>query len=137
MAHLYLADADLVALLKGDVLANASETMRVDELERASHEVDTYLRRGGYTVPLTGTIDPALEGVVFDLVNYRLHVKLDYVDADVTKTALYLDYKAALAWLKAVAAGEVELDVDTEGEEPESLGAVVKTRTSRGWLDDL
>lgn len=139
MAHVYLTLVELDARLKGDALVKADAPMKTEELERAAHEADGYLRRGGYTVPLpTGAdkpIDEALKGALFDIVNYRLHLNLGYLEADVTKTGQYIAYRDAMAYLKAIATGEVELEIVDQdpGDEPTG-GAVVLSRPSRGWL---
>lgn len=127
--------------LYGDVKANATEPLKTAELARANEEAEEALKRGGYPsqlfedpIPSPYSIPASLKGKVFDIVNYRLHVRLEYIHDGARDHPLYVDYSNALKWLESVASGKIELDVgDPDITDDITSGAVVYTTPSRGW----
>ena len=77
-------------------------TVALEALERASSEADTYIA-ARYALPLS-SVPQALVAVVCDIARYRL------TGGEVTESTPIADrYKAAVSWLKDVAAGRAVL----------------------------
>ncbi|GAB6124323.1 gp436 family protein [Humidesulfovibrio idahonensis] len=85
-----------------DNLGTVDSTVALGALERASSEADTYLA-ARYPLPLA-SVPQALAAVVCDIARYRLS------GGETTETTPIADrYKAAVTWLKDVAAGRAVL----------------------------
>lgn len=107
----YATVADLLAAFgeqEVTVLTDREDTGMVDgtvalgALERASSEADTYIA-ARYALPLQ-SVPQALAAVVCDIARYRLS------GGETTETTPIADrYKAAVTWLKDVAAGRAVL----------------------------
>jgi phage gp36-like protein len=127
--------------LYGDVKDRADPNIKTTELDRANEEAEEALKRAGYPselfedpIPSPYFIPSSLMGRVFDIVNYRLHVRLEYIHDGARDHPLYVDYSNALKWLESVASGKIELDVgDPDTSDDITSGAVVYTTPSRGW----
>jgi phage gp36-like protein len=113
----YATVADLVALYgEQEVIAltdreeradpdnagTVDATVALEALERASSEADTYIA-ARYALPLA-TTPQALASIVCDIARFRL------TGGETTETTPIADrYKAAITWLKDVAAGRAVL----------------------------
>lgn len=85
-----------------DNVGTVDSTVALGALERASSEADTYIA-ARYALPLAST-PQALATVVCDIARFRL------TGGETTETTPIADrYKAAIAWLKDVAAGRAVL----------------------------
>lgn len=83
-------------------VGTVDSTVALEALERASSEADTYIA-ARYALPLSNT-PQALVAVVCDIARYRL------TGGEATETdPIAARYKAAVAWLKDVAAGRAVL----------------------------
>lgn len=131
----YLTEQELIdGYLPGDVAERSSPAERNLWIDIASSEADGYLRSAGYVLPLTLWGD-ALSGQVGSIAAYRLASKLGLVPQPAKDSDLYLNFKAALAWLKGIAEGSISVEVtdsDTGGVEP-SQGPLVDSEPPRGW----
>jgi phage gp36-like protein len=100
---------EVIALTDRDERENAEDTagtvdstVALEALERASSEADTYIAVR-YALPLASA-PQALAAVVCDIARYRLS------GGETTETTPIADrYKAAVTWLKDVAAGRAVL----------------------------
>jgi phage gp36-like protein len=132
----YVDDPAFQATLTGDLLSRSSLEQRAAALERAESEVEGYLRAGGYATPLDQvSVDDDLRGAITDIARYRLAVTLRLLPEPAAQSALYLDYKAAIAWLERVANGQIPIDViDADGDAGAESGAPsFYTTTRRKW----
>ncbi|SNR95343.1 Mu-like prophage protein gp36 [Humidesulfovibrio mexicanus] len=85
-----------------DNLGTVDSTVALGALERASSEADTYVA-ARYALPLS-SVPQALAVAVCDIARFRLS------GGETTETTPIADrYKAAIAWLKDVAAGRAVL----------------------------
>lgn len=134
MASAYLTLVEFDAYLTGDLKQAAENDQLQAALDRASAEADSYLRSGGYAIPVT-TPTEDVKGRVADLAMYKLAVTLRLLPEPATQSALYLAYQAAIAWFRDVASGSLDLDIDlaTAGETPGV--PVFATNTRRAWED--
>lgn len=83
-------------------IGTVDSTVALEALERASSEADTYIA-ARYALPLSST-PQALVAVVCDIARYRL------TGGEANETdPIASRYKAAVAWLKDVAAGRAVL----------------------------
>ena len=130
----YLTDQELIdGHLPGDVASRSTPDTRSQAVETASSEADGYLRQAGYSLPLTNW-QRDLEGAVGAIAAYRLASKLGLVPQPAKDSDLYLNFKAAIAWLEGVAAGKVKLELDSDTPAtPKTGGPLVFTKPPRGW----
>ena len=85
-----------------DNVGTVDSTVALGALERASSEADTYIA-ARYALPLA-SVPQALATVVCDMARFRL------TGGETTETTPIADrYKAAIVWLKDVAAGRAVL----------------------------
>src|SRR5690606_38971220 len=90
-------------------------------------------RRGGYALPLA-SVGPDLKGAVGAIAAYRLALKHGLLPEPAAQSGLYLAYKAALEWLRGVAAGTVTpILEDDEGESETPSGPLIASDPDRGW----
>lgn len=83
-------------------IGTVDSTVALEALERASSEADTYIAVR-YALPLP-TVPQALVAVVCDIARFRLS------GGEVTESTPIADrHKAAMAWLKDIAAGRAVL----------------------------
>lgn len=131
---MYLTEAELADQhLPGDVAAQSTPAEREAWIEAASAEADGYLRRAGYTLPLT-TAGADLKAAVGAIAAYRLASKLGLVPQPAHQADLYLNHKAAVAWLQGVAAGTITPAVDDGDASDDPSGApLVITNPRRDW----
>lgn len=137
MPH-YVADPALLASLTGDLSNRSTLEQRAAAIARAESEAEGYLRAGGYATPLAAeSVDDDLRGAITDIARYRLAVTLRLLPEPAAQSALYLDYKAAIAWLEQVAKGAIPLEVqDADGDVGAESGAPsFYTEARRGWGD--
>lgn len=130
MAH-YLTVEDFASgYLYGDVAARSDTDHRQASLDAAEAEVDGYLRRAGYTLPVAApTAD--LKTAVGHIAAWYLRVKLGLAPEPAASSAHYIAYNSAVKWLKDVASGVVILDLDSEaGVAPVPT---FDSRPLRGW----
>lgn len=133
---------ELDPYLTGDVRDRATPKQKERELLRAEANVTSALRRAGYALPLAAPGED-VKGALADLVRYRLSVELGILPEPAHQSALYLSYKMAQEWLEQVAAGTVEIDLESsDSAVDEDLsgsagldgsGPVVVSRPPRGW----
>lgn len=133
-ATLYLTDQELIAgHLPGDVETQSTSDERALWIEAASAEADGYLRRAGYTLPLS-SVGADLRAAVGAIAAFRLASKLGLVPQPAAQSDLYLNYKTALEWLRGVASGSVTPDVtDDDASGEPSGGPLVNTNPRRDW----
>jgi phage gp36-like protein len=131
---MYLTLTELDNLLYGDAKSYATTGMKTSELERATSDIDDYLRQAGFTPPLT-TIPQSLKGRAFDIVNYRLHVRLSFLSDGANQSPLYLDYVNAFKWLQQVASGDVKLEgaADANPSDDVDDSFFIVTGNARRW----
>lgn len=99
---------EVIALSDREQTGEADSTVLADALDEASDEIDTYLA-GRYALPL----DPQpkmLAGTCCDIARYRLCGGETVMTDEIDKR-----YKAAIAFLKLVASGDVTLGSTTTG----------------------
>ncbi|WP_396331018.1 gp436 family protein [Burkholderia anthina] len=99
---------EVIALSDREQTGEADSTVLADALDEATAEIDTYLG-GRYALP----IDPQpkmLAGVCCDIARYRLCGGETVMTEEIDKR-----YKAAIAFLKLVASGDVTLGSTTTG----------------------
>ncbi|PKN07499.1 MAG: DUF1320 domain-containing protein [Deltaproteobacteria bacterium HGW-Deltaproteobacteria-8] len=95
-------EQEVIALADREDTGAVDDTVALEALERASSEADTYLA-ARYQLPLSST-PKALVAVVCDMARYRL------TGGETTETTpIATRYRAAVAWLKDVAAGRAVL----------------------------
>lgn len=93
---------EVIALTDREDTGTVDSTVALEALERASSEADTYIAVR-YALPLS-SVPQALVAVVCDIARFRL------TGGETTETTPIADrYKAAVAWLKDVAAGRAVL----------------------------
>jgi phage gp36-like protein len=115
---------EVISLSDRDGTGEANATVLGDALDDASSEIDTYLA-GRYALPL----DPApkmLAGLCCDIARYRLCGGETVMTEEIEKR-----YKAAVSFLKLVAAGDVTLGATAAGgvtEPDNSIQFVTGTR---------
>lgn len=133
-ATLYLSDAELTSgHLPGDVASQSTANDRGIWIAAASAEADGYLRRAGYTLPLSA-YGKDLPAAVGSIAAYKLASKLGLVPQPAAQSDLYLNYKSALDWLRGVAEGRVTPDVtDSDSTTEPSGGPIVDTNPRREW----
>ncbi|VWB82146.1 hypothetical protein BLA13014_03783 [Burkholderia aenigmatica] len=99
---------EVIALSDREQTGEVDSTVLADALDEASAEIDTYLA-GRYALP----IDPQpkmLAGTCCDIARYRLCGGETVMTDEIDKR-----YKAAIAFLKLVASGDVTLGSTTTG----------------------
>jgi len=129
----YLTDAELVDQhLPGDVAAQSTVTDRAAWLDAASAQADGYLRRAGYTLPLTSAGED-LKAAVGSIATYHLASKLGLLPEPAAQSAIYLRYKAAMEWLKGVADGSITPIVTGAPTDDTSAAPLVSSDPPRGW----
>ncbi|WP_321821211.1 MULTISPECIES: DUF1320 domain-containing protein [unclassified Burkholderia] len=99
---------EVIALSDREQTGEVDSTVLADALDEASAEIDTYLA-GRYALPL----DPQpkmLAGICCDIARYRLCGGETVMTEEIDKR-----YKAAIAFLKLVASGDVTLGSTTTG----------------------
>ncbi|MEM7734439.1 MAG: phage protein Gp36 family protein [Deinococcota bacterium] len=132
MAYLTAAQLD-TGHLPSDVQNKATEVEKDQAISAASAEADSYLRAAGYTLPLTTWGDDLRSNVGW-LAAFRLISKLQMLPEPADKSAPYINYKAAMAWFNALAAGKVSLDVaPTLDAEDSATAPEVRSNPKRGW----
>lgn len=95
-------EQEVTALADREDTGTVDDTVALEALERASSEADTYLATR-YQLPLS-SVPKALVAVVCDMARYRL------TGGETTETTpIATRYRAAVAWLKDVAAGRAVL----------------------------
>lgn len=130
----YLTDQQLVDNhLPGDVATQSTVTDRAAWLDAASAQADGYLRRAGYTLPLT-SVGEDLKAAVGSIAAYHLASKLGLLPEPAAQSAVYLRHKAALDWLKGVADGSIT-PIVTGGDPTDDPHAapLVSSDPLRGW----
>jgi len=129
----YLTDAELVDHhLPGDVATQSTVTDRAAWIEAASAQADGYLRRAGYTLPLT-SVGEDLKAAVGSIAAYHLASKLGLLPEPAAQSAIYLRHKAALEWLKGVADGSITPIVTGAPTDDTSAAPLVSSDPPRGW----
>lgn len=99
---------EVIALSDREQTGEVDSTVLADALDEASAEIDTYLA-GRYALPL----DPQpkmLAGICCDIARYRMCGGETVMTEEIDKR-----YKAAIAFLKLVASGDVTLGSTTTG----------------------
>jgi phage gp36-like protein len=86
-------------------------------------EIDSYLRQGGYKLPITAGKESKMLFVIIPVYRYYITIQSGMQTEQISK-----DYEIALNKLKAIAKGELLLELEKVGSEnpPESNGG--------GWL---
>lgn len=130
----YLTSQELIDNhLPGDVAAASDVTDRTTQIEAASAEADGYLRRAGFSLPLTG-VGADLKAAVGRVAAYHLAVKLGLLPEPAAQSALYLGYKTSIEWLRGVANGTITPMLVLAGdEEAPSSAPLVTSEDMRGW----
>lgn len=129
----YLTDQELVDNhLPGDVAAQSNVTDRAAWLDAASAQADGYLRRAGYTLPLT-SVGADLKAAVGAIAAYHLASKLGLLPEPAAQSAIYLRYKAAVEWLRGVADGTITPLVVGAATDDTSAAPLVTSDPLRGW----
>ncbi len=129
----YLTSQELIDNhLPGDVATASDATDRATHIEAASAEVDGYLRRAGYSLPLAG-VGADLKAAVGRMAAYTLAVKLGLLPEPAAQSALYLGYKSSIEWLRGVANGTITPMVVADDEETPSMAPHVSSDDLRGW----
>ncbi|AJY42316.1 DUF1320 domain-containing protein [Burkholderia humptydooensis] len=108
---------EAISLSDRERTGDANPVVLSDALDEASAEIDTYLA-GRYALPL----DPQpkmLAGVCCDIARYRLCGGETVMTDEIDKR-----YKAAIAFLKLVASGDVTLGSTTTGSIPQPDNSV-------------
>lgn len=130
----YLTLTQLDETLTGDLLERATMVQRQTAIERASADANGYLRAAGYTVPLAlDDVPDELRGRIADVARYRLAVVLRLLPEPASTSALWIDYQAAVAWLKEMAAGRVTLDLPLATDAAEPGQPSISTNVGRRW----
>lgn len=130
----YLTEQELLDnYLPGDVAAQSDSTDRESWIEAASAEADGYLRRAGFSLPLS-SVGNDLKSAVGRIAAYHLAVKLGLLPEPAHQSALYLNYKAATEWLRGVAAGTITPIVEDDTGATSTSGApLIESDELRGW----
>jgi phage gp36-like protein len=110
-------EQEVIALTDREDIGAVDATVALGALERASSEADTYIA-GRYALPLA-SVPQALTAVVCDIARYRLS------GGETTETTPIADrYKAAVTWLKDIAAGRAVLPGVSTGTGESGAGGV-------------
>lgn len=130
----YLTDKELVDNhLPADVASASNVTDRAAWVDAASAEADGYLRRAGYTLPLS-SVGHDVKSAVGGIAAYHLASKLGLLPEPAAQSALYLRYKQAIDWLKGVANGSITpIVTGADPDDETSAEPLVATRPRRGW----
>lgn len=129
----YLTDQELVDNhLPGDVATRSNATDRATWIAAASAQADGYLRRAGYTLPLT-SVGADLKAAVGSIAAYNLAAKLGLLVEPAAQSAIYLRYKAALEWLRGVADGSITPIVEGDPDDDTSAAPLMSSDPPRGW----
>ena len=129
----YLTDQELVDNhLPGDVATQSTVTDRAAWLDAASAQADGYLRRAGYTLPLT-SVGEDLKAAVGSIAAYHLASKLGLLPEPAAQSAIYLRHKSAVEWLRGVADGSITPIVTGAPTDDTSAAPLVATKPRRDW----
>lgn len=131
----YLTEQELIdGYLNPDVEAASNTDERSQWITAASAEVDSYLRRAGYELPLA-TYGGDIKVATGSIAAYRLASKLGIVPEPAVKSDLYLNFQAAIKWLEGVANHHISPGVE-DGSSPSAdgdSGFLISTHPKRGW----
>lgn len=129
----YLTDQELVDNhLPGDVAALSNATDRATWIAAASDQADGYLRRAGYTLPLT-SVGADLKAAVGAIAAYHLASRHGLLAEPAAQSSLYLRYKAALDWFRGVADGSITPIVEGDPDDDTSAAPLMSSNPPRGW----
>lgn len=130
----YVSDQELIdGYLPADVARGSDAEDRAVAIDAASAEADGYLRRAGFQLPLA-TVGADLKAAVGSIAAYRLAVKLGLVPEPAAQSAVFLQFKAAIEWLRGVAAGTVTPIVeDAGGDDSHPAGPLIESDPPREW----
>ncbi len=130
----YATTTDLARLgVRATALVGVSSTEQEAALDAASAWADTFLRKR-HTVPLTGTIDPALVEAVCQRAAYRILQPRGFDATNASDLTIRDGGREAEDFLKAVELGHRHLittDEETEDERQETFSV---SNARRGWL---
>ena len=130
--------------LVSKALRNLPATTVTQFLLKAGGTVDSYLRAGGYTLPLTGvlgTATTASTGFPDEIIDanvciarFRLMVRRGFSPDDHDRN-FRETYDDCIEWLEKVATGAVQLDVNADATPGVTGGRPrVRTKPKRDWL---
>lgn len=130
----YLSDVELVDNhLPGDVAAQSTVSDRTAWIEAASAQADGYLRRAGFTLPLT-SVGEDLKATVGAIATYHLASKLGLLPEPAAQSAIYLRHKAAMEWLRGVADGMITpIVAGGDPDDEPSAAPLMTSKPPRGW----
>lgn len=111
-------------------LGSVAYTTQQKALLRASRVADSYMR-DRYTLPLVAPFDQALVDAVVKLASYSLMVRRGYDPSVPGDVAIRMTYDDAIAFLKGVANGQLQLAVNQTS--PPSLQPEIGSAAPRGW----
>lgn len=120
---------EAISLSDRERTGDVNTVVLADALDEASAEIDTYLA-GRYALPL----DPQpkmLAGVCCDIARYRMCGGETVMTDEIDKR-----YKAAIAFLKLVASGDVTLGSTTTGSVPQPDNSVQFVTGTRVFARD-
>jgi phage gp36-like protein len=107
-------EKDTIANRTDDGVYVADTAVVTAVIAKASAEMDTYIRKGKYALPITVPAPAVLLGICVDICRYYLY--LDQIPDGVAER-----YKNAVAILEDIAKGEVQL-VNPDGTIPATAG---------------
>lgn len=115
----------------------ATDAQIESAINRASDEVDSYLRQAGYDLPLV-SFGNNLRGKVLDIAIYWLASATVMLNTEDVRTNIaYLNYRWAVEWLEKVAAGKLRPDAtdsDTSNDDATlNAGMFLVGKGKRGW----
>ena len=111
-------------------IGSVAYTTQQKALLRASRVADAYMR-DRYTLPLEAPFDQALTDAVVKIASYNLMVRRGYDQSAPGDLAIRMVYDDAIAFLKGVANGQLQLAVNQTS--PASLQPEIASALPRGW----
>lgn len=111
-------EAELAQRTDRDNGAVIDDAVLALKMTDAANEIDSYLTQ--YALPLS-SVPGGLVSRACDIARYNLYQNLDLEETSMVRSR----YNAAIAWLKLVAKGDVQLGVDDNGGTTEAQTVVV------------
>lgn len=131
MAYANVADLERFGV-QAAALASLPLDVRQEAINGASKLADGYMRKR-YAVPLCGRTPDDLRRQVSIIATYDLLVVRGYAPSAGADEQIRTRYEDAIMWLKDVARGEVELDVDDATPGTEEASPLVASDPIVGW----
>jgi phage gp36-like protein len=127
--------------ISAEVLGDlASEEYMGPAIAAASERVDSYLRGGGYVLPLVAVGNDIKEAAAVIAAWTTVAAHLVKPDQSIDDIPLYRRYKDIIRWLEQVASGTVTPNVTDSSPAAtpggNAITGLVSSNTQRGWQAD-